>query len=158
MNENSVALFNKRLHQQHNVCNIFYMMERLKLIQKDEESCGIAAANQNHQPPYNLAGYDSLGLPDLPPRFHHVHKPKGWYVPGSVKLLAEGPVNWIIFHRKSVENMIGKCFIPCTCASGTLATASRPQLALIDSIVCTHCAAPPELFDCIQSYLNNERK
>jgi hypothetical protein len=83
MNENSVALFNKRLHQQHNVCNIFYMMERLKLIQKDEESCGIAAANQNHQPPYNLAGYDSLGLPDLPPRFHHVHKPKGWYVPGK---------------------------------------------------------------------------
>ena len=85
MTENVIAIVKKRLHQPHNVYNIFYMLERLRLIQKVEESSGIiAAANQNQQPSfYDLAGYDALTLPDLPPRFQHVHVPKGWYVPGK---------------------------------------------------------------------------
>jgi hypothetical protein len=83
MNETGVAIAKTRLHQPHNIYNIFYMLERLRLIHKVEESCGIAAANQNQHPSYDLAGYDSLGLPDLPPRFQHVHMPMGWYVPGK---------------------------------------------------------------------------
>jgi len=81
MNKNGVALFNKRLHQPHNVYNIFFMLEKQRIFQKIEESCGIAAGDQ--QLSYDLAGYDSLSLPDLPPRFQHVHMPKGWYVPGK---------------------------------------------------------------------------
>lgn len=32
---------------------------------------------------YDLGGYDSLVLPDLPPRFQHLKLPTGWFVPGK---------------------------------------------------------------------------
>ena len=48
-----------------------------------EESCGKAAEDHNQQLSCDLSGYDFLSLPDLPPRFQHVHMPQGWYVPGK---------------------------------------------------------------------------
>ena len=42
------------------------------------------AAVQNHQQiSYDLAGYDFLSLPDLPPRFQNLELPPGWFVPGK---------------------------------------------------------------------------
>ncbi len=79
----NVAISNKRLPQPHNVYNIFFMLERQRLIQMIEESCGKAAADHNQQLSCDLSGYDFLSLPDLPPRFQHVHMPQGWYVPGK---------------------------------------------------------------------------
>ncbi len=83
MNENDVTLSNKHVHRQHNVYNIFYMLERQRLIQELNEMCEISAANQNQQQSNDRAGYDLHGLPDLPSRYQHVHMPQGWYVPGK---------------------------------------------------------------------------
>jgi hypothetical protein len=82
--KNDVALLSyKRLSQPHNVYNIFFMLERQRLIQMIEESCGKAVADHQQQLSYNLSGYDFLSLPDLPSRFQHVRMPEGWYVPGK---------------------------------------------------------------------------
>jgi hypothetical protein len=76
--------FNKQLHRPYHAYNIFFMLERERLIQEmKKELGGTVDAKQHHQLSYDLAGYDFITLPDLPPRFQHVHMPKGWYAPGK---------------------------------------------------------------------------
>ena len=41
------------------------------------------AVNQHQQLGYDLAGYDFLTLPDLPPRYQNLQMPEGWFVPGK---------------------------------------------------------------------------
>jgi hypothetical protein len=83
MNGNEFAISKKRLHQPYNVYNIFFMLERQRLLQEMEDLVGTAEVKQHQQLSYDLAGYDSLSLPDLPQRFRHVRMPPGWYVPGK---------------------------------------------------------------------------
>ena len=75
-----VTLVNRRLFWAHNAYNIYLIVERSRLIHEMEGSSGTAAV-QNHQ--YDLAGYDLLPLPDLPPRFQKLQLPLGWFVPGK---------------------------------------------------------------------------
>jgi len=69
---------NKRLAQPHNVYNIFFMLEQQRLFQEKG-----GTVHQHQQLSFDLAGYDSLDLPDLPPRFQNVQMPQGWFVPGK---------------------------------------------------------------------------
>jgi hypothetical protein len=78
-----VSLANKRLPQPHNAYNIYFMLERYQLIHEMEGLCGIAAVQNPQQISYDLAGYDFLPLPDLPPRFQNLELPPGWFVPGK---------------------------------------------------------------------------
>jgi hypothetical protein len=73
--DTKVTLANRRLAQPHNAYNIYFMLERYKLIHDMEGSCGTAA--------YDLNGYDLLTLPDLPPGFQNLQLPLGWFVPGK---------------------------------------------------------------------------
>ncbi len=52
------------------------------LIHEMEGSSGTATVQNHQQISYDLAGNDSLHLPDLPPQFQKLHLPPGWYVPG----------------------------------------------------------------------------
>jgi hypothetical protein len=81
--DNKVTLANRRLAQPHNAYNIYFMLERYKLIHEMEGSCGTAAAQHHQQISYDLGGYDLLTLPDLPPRFQNLQLPLGWLVPGK---------------------------------------------------------------------------
>ena len=60
MNKNDVALSDTRRkrNQSHNVYNIFFMLERQLQVQETERLSGIAAADKNQQPLYDLGGYD----------------------------------------------------------------------------------------------------
>ena len=78
-----LTLANRRLAQPHNAYNIFFMLERYKLIHEMEGLCGTAAVQHHQQISYDLAGYDFLTLPDLPPRFQNLQLPLGWFVPGK---------------------------------------------------------------------------
>jgi hypothetical protein len=61
----------------NNFYNIFFILERQKLIQEKEGWCGTTAVEQR---PRDLAGYECLSLPDLPPRFQDLQLPQGWFV------------------------------------------------------------------------------
>ena len=78
-----VSLANKRLPQPHNAYNIYFMLERYQLIHEMEGLRGKAAVQNPQQISYDLAGYDFLPLPDLPPRFQNLELPPGWFVPGK---------------------------------------------------------------------------
>jgi len=78
-----VPLVNRRLVQPHNAYNIYFILERHKLIEEMEGLCGTAAVQHHRQISYNLTGYDFLTLPDLPPRFQNLQLPLGWFVPGK---------------------------------------------------------------------------
>ena len=39
--------------------------------------------SNKQQKSYDLAGYESLVLPDLPPHYQHLQLPMGWLVPGK---------------------------------------------------------------------------
>jgi hypothetical protein len=78
-----VTLAKRRLAQPHNIYNIYFMLERQKLIHEMEGSCGTAAVQHHTQISYDLTGYDSLTLPDLPPRYQNLQLPRGWFVPGK---------------------------------------------------------------------------
>ena len=80
------------LHKPHNAYNIYFILERQRLICAKglidalEGSRGTETIKMHHQSSSDLAGYDSLSLPDLPdlpPRFEHLQLPRGWYVPGK---------------------------------------------------------------------------
>ena len=80
---NDLTLPSMRLFQPHNAYNIYFMLERYQLIHEMEGLCGIAAVQNHQQISYDLAGYDFLPLPDLPPRFQKLQLPLGWFVPGK---------------------------------------------------------------------------
>ena len=78
-----VTLANRRLAQPHNAYNIYFILERYKLIHEMEWSCGTGAVQHHPQISYDLAGYDFLTLPDLPPPHQNLQLPLGWFVPGK---------------------------------------------------------------------------
>jgi hypothetical protein len=69
----------------YNVYNLFFILERARLIQAciEDVSSGTAAANQQSSTSCDFAGYDQLCLPDLPPRYHGLQLTPDWYVPGK---------------------------------------------------------------------------
>jgi len=69
----------KRRAQPHNAYNIFFILERKRLIYELEGS----VVDNNQQMSYDLDGYENLCLPNLPPKFQHLHLPPGWFVPGK---------------------------------------------------------------------------
>lgn len=74
----------KRLSQPHNAYNVFFTLERLRLI--DKKTAVDATSGKVVQTPsqsFDLNGYESLALPDLPPRYQHLQLPIGWFVPGK---------------------------------------------------------------------------
>jgi hypothetical protein len=60
-------------------------MERLRLIDTmvDTSASSGKVENNEFQKSYDLDGYESLSLPNLPPRYQHLHLPMGWFVPGK---------------------------------------------------------------------------
>ena len=80
-----ITLVNRRLVQPLNAYNIYFMLERHKLVDEMEGLCGTAAVQHHRQISYDLAGYDflTLPLPDLPPRYQNLQLPLGWFVPGK---------------------------------------------------------------------------
>ena len=69
----------KRRAQPHNAYNIFFILERKRLIYELEGS----VVDNHQQMSYDLDGYENLCLPHLPPKFQHLHLPPGWFVPGK---------------------------------------------------------------------------
>jgi hypothetical protein len=80
---NDLTLPRMRLYQPHNAYNIYFMLERQRLIQEMKELCGTKAVQHHEQISYDLTGYDFLSLPDFPPRFQNIQMPSGWFVPGK---------------------------------------------------------------------------
>jgi hypothetical protein len=74
----------RRRPQPSNVYNVFFTLERFRLIDSmaDDVSSSESEANQQ-QKSYDLDGYESLALPDIPPRYQHLQLPIGWFVPGK---------------------------------------------------------------------------
>lgn len=96
MNKNDLPA--KRLAKPINVHNIFFKLERQRLIQENQQDmrrqkliseiqgvkCETPPAVEQYYPyPPDLTGYEFLSLPDLPPRYQHVKMPPGWFVPGK---------------------------------------------------------------------------
>ncbi len=77
-----------RLAQPLNAYNIYYVLERQRLI--DEIKLRMWDPDAVKEELYGLfslydlsgSGYDCLSLPDFPPRFINLQMPLGWYVPG----------------------------------------------------------------------------
>lgn len=76
----------KHLARPYNVYNIFFILERARLIQ--QASVCVQAANIftpaiQSPPSSDCSGYELLYLPELPPRYHDLQLPPNWYVPGK---------------------------------------------------------------------------
>ena len=81
--KSSMPANRRRRPQPSNVYNVFFTLERFRLIDTmADASCTKSEANQL-QKSYDLDGYESLALPDLPPRYQHLQLPMGWFVPGK---------------------------------------------------------------------------
>mgnify|MGYP006192977069 FL=1 len=65
--------------QSHNAYNIFFILECKLLIYELEGS----AVDNHQQMSYYLDGYENLCLPNIPPKYQHLHLPQGWFVPGK---------------------------------------------------------------------------
>ena len=76
---------NKRLAQPHHAYNVFFTLERLRLIDKKTPVDATSGKVEQQTPSqsYDLDGYESLVLPDIPPRYQHLQLPTGWFVPGK---------------------------------------------------------------------------
>jgi hypothetical protein len=72
----------RRRPQPSNVYNVFFTLERFRLIDTMAGSSTKSEASQL-QKSYDLDGYESLALPDLPPRYQHLQLPMGWFIPGK---------------------------------------------------------------------------
>jgi hypothetical protein len=73
------------LARPYNVYNIFFILERARLVQACEQAAMYKAAPAKHMPSSSadFTGYDLLCLPDLPPRYHDLLLPPDWFVPGK---------------------------------------------------------------------------
>jgi len=73
----------RRRPQPHNVYNVFFLLERMRLIDTLTDASSSESETNKLQKSYDLDGYESLTFPDLPPRYQHLHLPMGWFVPGK---------------------------------------------------------------------------
>ena len=73
----------RRRRQPHNVYNVFFLLERMRLIDTLTDASLSESETNQVQKSYDLDGYESLTFPDLPPRYQHLHLPMGWFVPGK---------------------------------------------------------------------------
>ena len=81
---NSSTPSKKPIRQPLNVYNIFFILERARLLSQEVDGSGETATVQKHHDlSRDLAGYDHLGLPDLPPRFQELQMSPGWFVSGK---------------------------------------------------------------------------
>jgi len=69
----------------HNAYNVFFTLERLRIDAFDKMMDASSSESETNQlqKSYDLDGYESLVLPDLPPRYQHMQLPLGWFVPGK---------------------------------------------------------------------------
>ena len=73
----------RRRPQPSNVYNVFFTLERFRLIDTMADASSTKSEANHLQKSYDLDGYESLALPDLPPRYQHLQLPMGWFVPGK---------------------------------------------------------------------------
>jgi hypothetical protein len=67
----------------HNAYNVFFTLERLRIVDMMMDASSSESETNQLQKSYDLDGYESLVLPDLPQRYHHLQLPLGWFVPGK---------------------------------------------------------------------------
>ena len=79
---NGSATRRKVIARPHNAYNIFFILERARLIHDCVEGGSIEKARAIHLSSSDLRGYDQLVLPDLPQRYQDLELPPDWYVPG----------------------------------------------------------------------------
>ena len=72
----------KTLARPHNCYNIFFLLERERLLQSRPDYNPIQAAAALSPVPEDVAGYGYLELPDLPTRYKGLVMQPAWYVPG----------------------------------------------------------------------------
>ena len=73
------------LARPYNVYNIFFILERARLVRACEHAANgkTAPAKQLPTSSVDFSRYDLLCLPDLPPRYNGLVLPPDWYVPGK---------------------------------------------------------------------------
>jgi hypothetical protein len=64
----------------HNAYNVFFKLERLRIVDMMMDASSSESETNQLQKSYDLDGYESLVLPDLPPRYQHLQLPIGWFV------------------------------------------------------------------------------
>jgi hypothetical protein len=67
----------------HNAYNVFFTLERMRIVDTMMDASSGESESNKQQKSYDLAGYESLVFPDLPPRYQHLQLPMGWFVPGK---------------------------------------------------------------------------
>jgi hypothetical protein len=73
----------RRTTMPHNAYNVFFTLERRRIVDMMMDASSSESESNKQQKSYNLDGYESLVLPDLPPRYQHLQLPMGWFVPGK---------------------------------------------------------------------------
>ena len=71
----------KTFARPHNCYNVFFLLERERLLQSRPAYNPVTAAAA-HSPVPDVAGYGYLEMPDFPTRYKGLVLPPGWYVPG----------------------------------------------------------------------------
>jgi hypothetical protein len=67
----------------HNAYNVFFKLERFMIVDMMMDASSSESESNEQHKSYDLDGYESLVLPDLPPRYQHMQLPMGWFVPGK---------------------------------------------------------------------------
>ena len=71
----------------YNVYNIFFILERARLLQDcirdTHHDDGNQRKSQSLSSCCDLVGFEQLNLPELPPRYLGLQLPPDWYVPGG---------------------------------------------------------------------------
>ena len=81
--KSSMPVSERRRPQPSNVYNVFFTLERFRLIDTMADASSSESETNQQQKSYDLDGYESLALPDIPPRYQHLQLPIGWFVPGK---------------------------------------------------------------------------
>ncbi len=84
--KNHDVIKQQSLARPYNVYNIFFILERARIVQAAIEHATNGAttpAKQLQSSSADFSGYDLLCLPDLPPRYHDLILPPDWYVSGK---------------------------------------------------------------------------
>ena len=81
--KSSMPVSEHRRPQPSNAYNVFFTLERFRLIDTMANASSSESETNQQQKSYDLDGYESLALPDIPPRYQHLQLPMGWFVPGK---------------------------------------------------------------------------